>query len=242
MKKSKGITLIALVITIIVMLILVGVTINVALNGGLFGKAGEAKDRTNLAKEKEMMQAAALGYLDDDGYVDLETFATEQNNKIEGYTLEDKGTYVTASKEDGTTFYVTKQGGITEEEPSGNSAGSIYDVAYVNSSYYKVIVLKNNGLVYTIKYRESSVDDISTDSYSLGSKNDYEEEIEEFFEDEDMPTELRDEVILVEGEINILFYTKNGQEILNNGKGEYIRDDSFDISNIEFPNSPDYKN
>ncbi|MBO4815613.1 MAG: hypothetical protein J5507_01400 [Clostridia bacterium] len=117
MKNSKGITLIALVITIIVMLILVGVTINVASNSGLFGKAGEAKGGTNLAKEKEMMQAAALGYLNDDGYVDLGTFATEQNNKIEGYTLENKGTYVTAIKEDGTTFYVTNQGGITDEKP-----------------------------------------------------------------------------------------------------------------------------
>ena len=38
---AKGITLIALVITIIVMLILVAVTISMALNGGLFGYAKE---------------------------------------------------------------------------------------------------------------------------------------------------------------------------------------------------------
>ena len=42
LKREKGITLIALIITIIVMLILVGVTINVALNGGLFSKAEDA--------------------------------------------------------------------------------------------------------------------------------------------------------------------------------------------------------
>ena len=36
LKKQNGITLIALIITVIVMLILVGVTVNVALNGGLF--------------------------------------------------------------------------------------------------------------------------------------------------------------------------------------------------------------
>ena len=45
-KNNKGITLIALIITIIVMLILVGVTINVALNGGLFTKAEEATSGT----------------------------------------------------------------------------------------------------------------------------------------------------------------------------------------------------
>ena len=41
--RQNGITLIALVITIIVMLILVGVTITIALNGGLIGHAQDAK-------------------------------------------------------------------------------------------------------------------------------------------------------------------------------------------------------
>lgn len=43
MKGQKGITLVALVITIIVMLILVGVSVTVAINGGLFDKAREGK-------------------------------------------------------------------------------------------------------------------------------------------------------------------------------------------------------
>ena len=46
MKKQNGITLIALIITIIVMLILVGVTINVALNGGLFSTTDDATRKT----------------------------------------------------------------------------------------------------------------------------------------------------------------------------------------------------
>lgn len=53
MKSQKGITLIALVITIIVMLILVGVTITMAVNGGLFNYAGKAAKETNDAIEKE---------------------------------------------------------------------------------------------------------------------------------------------------------------------------------------------
>ena len=40
-RKSKGITLIALVITIIILLILAGITINSLTNSGLFGKAQE---------------------------------------------------------------------------------------------------------------------------------------------------------------------------------------------------------
>ena len=51
--SQKGITLIALIITIIVMLILVGVTINVALNGGLFSKADEATTKTIIAQIQE---------------------------------------------------------------------------------------------------------------------------------------------------------------------------------------------
>ena len=55
LKKQKGITLIALIITIIVMLILVGVTINVALNGGLFSKAEEATAKTKITQIKEAL-------------------------------------------------------------------------------------------------------------------------------------------------------------------------------------------
>ena len=53
MRSQKGITLIALVITIIVMLILVAVTITMAVNGGLFNYAKEAAERTNNAIDSE---------------------------------------------------------------------------------------------------------------------------------------------------------------------------------------------
>ena len=52
---EKGITVIALVVTIIVMLILVGVTISVALNGGLFGKAEEAGSKTKISQIQEAL-------------------------------------------------------------------------------------------------------------------------------------------------------------------------------------------
>lgn len=53
MRSQKGITLIALVITIIVMLILVGVTITMAVNGGLFNYAKEASEKTRNAINDE---------------------------------------------------------------------------------------------------------------------------------------------------------------------------------------------
>ena len=54
MKEKNGITLIALIITIIIMLILVAVTIMMAVNGGLFGYAGNAAKDTELAKNAEL--------------------------------------------------------------------------------------------------------------------------------------------------------------------------------------------
>ena len=69
MKKQKGITLIALIITIIVMLILVGVTINVALNGGVFDTANKATSDT----EKHLIYDQILGVmkLTDNGTINV---------------------------------------------------------------------------------------------------------------------------------------------------------------------------
>lgn len=74
MKSQKGITLIALVITIIVMLILVAVTITIAVNGGLFDYAKKAAVETNQAKANEQ----DLG----SGIVNLTASGTEQRGSI----------------------------------------------------------------------------------------------------------------------------------------------------------------
>ena len=59
--KQKGITLIALIITIIVMLILVGVSVTLALNGGLFSSAEEARTRTlNVVKEERIRDSGII--------------------------------------------------------------------------------------------------------------------------------------------------------------------------------------
>ena len=61
LNKQNGITLIALIITIIVMIILVAVTISMAINGGLFEKAGQATGDTRNAMNAE--QALASGQI-----------------------------------------------------------------------------------------------------------------------------------------------------------------------------------
>ena len=88
MKNKSGITLIALIITIIVMLILVGVTVTVAINGGLFKSAKEGAEGTTKARVKEQMMgeittkmAEKLG--DNITESELETIAQKYGTIIE---------------------------------------------------------------------------------------------------------------------------------------------------------------
>ncbi len=53
MKNNRGITLVALIITIIVMLILVAVSVSIVINSGLLTKAKEAGDAYTDAAEEE---------------------------------------------------------------------------------------------------------------------------------------------------------------------------------------------
>ena len=52
-KSSKGITLVALVITIIILLILAGISISALTNTGIFGKAKEAKEKSEAAEKQQ---------------------------------------------------------------------------------------------------------------------------------------------------------------------------------------------
>lgn len=89
MKKQTGITLIALIITIIVMLILVGVTVSVAINGELFKTAKEAAYKTQIEQEKETLNMAVVAAYDvETGTIKKETLQKELTDwTVEGDTL-----------------------------------------------------------------------------------------------------------------------------------------------------------
>ncbi len=71
-KENKGITIIALIITIILMLILVGVSVVTPIGDGLFKKTKEAKDETEkLALKKELEVAVLSSYIDGELDFDL---------------------------------------------------------------------------------------------------------------------------------------------------------------------------
>ncbi|MBQ3145757.1 MAG: hypothetical protein IJB90_04245 [Clostridia bacterium] len=113
LKKQKGITLIALIITIIVMLILVGVTINVALNGGLFQKAEEAKTQTQkVADDEELQLEIITAYNEKEGTVDLDLLKT--NLEAKKWNVTKSGDKLICTSAKGNTFTVTADGKITE--------------------------------------------------------------------------------------------------------------------------------
>ena len=61
LKNEEGITLVALVITIIVLLILAGVTLSMVMGeSGIFGKANNAKEKTQLSNAEETIKLAVL--------------------------------------------------------------------------------------------------------------------------------------------------------------------------------------
>ncbi|MBO4816505.1 MAG: hypothetical protein J5507_06440 [Clostridia bacterium] len=237
LKTQNGITLIALIITIIVMLILVGVTINVALNGGLFEKADNAKNLTQKETDKEMLLSAVVATVDGSG-----NFHLDQLILPEDFTY-NSTTKVYKSKT-GNEFIINETTGKIEEytETEQKQLGSIYDVAYVDAEGDGVYVFKNHeGIVtlYTLYYEDGllNVSESERTSVSIGDKFDYENDIKtDFFPGADFETEIRDEVIVDDDEIWMVFRISNGQEILSDGKDELIRNERFDISGIDFSN------
>ena len=130
-KSKKGITLIALVVTIVVLLILAGVSISM-LGGenGIITQAIDAKEETDVADEKEKVQLAVTAAKGNTNWGEI----TEENLKKEldkivgdtGKNDEDKKTEITSNsdgifnvlfKETGRNYYVDNDGKIIFEEP-----------------------------------------------------------------------------------------------------------------------------
>ena len=134
MKKERGITLIALIITIIVMLILVAVTVAFAMNSGLFNRAKEGSAKT----EKQVIYEMIMGNLelyttgDNIGAVDVYTTATNSKTALENdgkqTTISPTPTQgmseATLTVEGGTGIYkykITESGITIIEEPGENT-------------------------------------------------------------------------------------------------------------------------
>ena len=94
---NKGITLVALVITIIILLILAGISISALTNTGIFAKAKDAQSKSALADAKEKMTLLLNEWQMDHvtSTKTLETFLQEKvtDKTIEEYKKLDNGNY-----------------------------------------------------------------------------------------------------------------------------------------------------
>ena len=131
MKKNKGITLIALIITIIILLILVGVSLNLLIKGDLFGSAEKAVEGTNAKVEEQQTAVDELmGELDE-----VEKEIEEQQRQQEEAEKQKNlpGTRVSENTKyirDGKTAWIPKGftvSGIKSEQSIDNGL-VIYDI------------------------------------------------------------------------------------------------------------------
>jgi len=186
--QNKGITLIALIITIIVMLIIATVTISLINSGGLFSKVNEAKIRYELSVIREEIDTYALGQqMDGKTGLDMYPLLSESgtyitmNDIADKSTLPDKlnkqlvlmantaksGEIPTVDTIDYTQFYKID----TTQVQAAANYGDLY--LYQDSTGYKVISISGLTLSSTLAYIIIPWNDMANPQYMTTSFNTY---------------------------------------------------------------------
>ena len=157
MKKirlEKGITLIALIITIVVLMILAVVTINSVKDGGIITHAQNAVDRYEIAKQNEEEF--------------LDSYISEIEKNIDGFVPEKLTRYILGEdgngrcvydiiNEDGTAFIDDP---TTEEDETQTIGLEILSWTVDETSIKGLIYVKYDNVAYRITYLEKDPDSI----------------------------------------------------------------------------------
>jgi len=166
-KAQSGITLIALIITIIVMLILVAVSVTVALNGGLFKTAKEATSQTDIEKEKELLLEVVMGAIGKNGKVDFEKL--KESDMFTSTTPDGNNLIVTIAGSE-RTYTITERGsintgGVVTPPEGGNGGGTTLTWTLTEStaednitgvSVGDIVTASNGESFYVIKTPEAN--------------------------------------------------------------------------------------
>lgn len=139
-EKNKGITLIALVVTIVVLLILAAISLNIVLgNNGIIAKTKDAKEKTEIAEEKEIVSLATIEakLYDNNGKLTFANFeeAMKNNSRNKKYTLTDEGDDIKITFASGREYYT---GG--ENNESGDETYFIWETSDTEA---KIVGLKD---------------------------------------------------------------------------------------------------
>lgn len=170
-KNSKGITLIALIITIIVMLVLVGVTVTTAINGNLFDKTKYASKETKIKAYMEELQGAVVAAYD---VATDKIDKTELSNNLGAeWTVKGEDTFrCINAKEEKIAFIVTQEGEITyiervkalEDDNDPLTIGAIEDLVDLS-------IAVNGGTTYEGETITLLISLDFNDEYSYRTKN-----------------------------------------------------------------------
>ena len=171
-KNAKGITLVALVVTIIVLLILAGVTIAMTISGdSLFGRARNSTDAYNQAQHEEQEALAGYSsYYDNmvnayadynstggNGLVNYTITYNLDGGSISGqkttYTKEDTFTLPTPTRTDYTFMGWTGSNGTTKQKTVTIPKGTTGNLTYTaNWAITRLEILRTNRFCTWICY------------------------------------------------------------------------------------------
>ena len=172
MKKQKiyekGITLIALVITIIVLLILAGITLRIVMNGGIINKSQTAVDKYTEESAREKLSVTVLAYkmgtlTGEAGEIEGKKHLNEYITEIGGQLTEAEDSKYYEVELDGYLFWVNKEtleiiskGPSKAEPPTKIKFSSDTEEAYIGEG--KVFSLEKEPQNASMKYLKWSVD------------------------------------------------------------------------------------
>lgn len=139
-KRNSGITLIALVVTIVVLLILAAITLNLVLgNNGIIARTKDAKEKNEIAEEKEIVQFATTEARlnDSNGKLTFKNFeeAMKNNSRNKKYTLTDEGDDIKITFASGRDYYA--------EGDNSESGDNTYFIWELSDTEAKIVGLKD---------------------------------------------------------------------------------------------------
>ena len=156
-KANRGITLIALVITIIVLLILAGITIaSLTGNNAIISKSGEAKNASEIANEKEELEVEVIRFSDKRGNLDPDKVVNGLNKDLKNLkeATNTNGKFpVKVEYKNGHKYQITEDGDIFISVNAGDTAPSDSNAVYTSGNYTAVIPAG-----FTVSATESSIE------------------------------------------------------------------------------------
>ena len=133
MKRNKGITLVALIITIVIMLILVAVSVNVIIKSNLLGIAEKVTNKYNTVAQKESktnsIEIDGKTYNSIDGYI--ETISKTNNSNSVGKKISEAFEIPHVSSENGNEYV---NASVNKVEPDMFMPELQSDVEHLNNT------------------------------------------------------------------------------------------------------------